>query len=281
MASDIVTISDDLLHRLHRLQILFTYNSAEPTDGHYGWLKSGQQIRLRHPVRLEEHSAIYRSGYRPMLGGRPSSGLCSIGAFSYSYSPLPDQLTVGRYCSISNALAFIDSFHPTDRLTTSALMFRPNNILFTAVQTAAVREYSAKFAVSGDLPYPSIGNDVWIGTNVTLAKGIRVGHGSVIAANSTVTRDVPAYSIVAGNPARVVKMRFGDELIGRLLASQWWNYDPVGVFETTDLEATLSRIENGAIEAYEFDSITLDPNAPNVAAEAATTDQPADQPLPA
>lgn len=261
MAGSIVTISDDLLQQLYHHSVLLKLNSGAPRDGRYGWLSAGQRVRLHHAVRLEQNSGLYASDYRPMLGGRSSSGLCTIGAFSYSYSALPDELEVGRYCSISRGLGFIDSFHPTDRITTSALLFRPNNKLYAPALTRAVRDYSQSFSVIGDDPYPTIGNDVWIGSDVTLAKGIRVGHGAIIAANSTVTRNVPAYAVVAGNPARVVRMRFGDEMIGRLLAAQWWNYDPAGVFETTDPELSLSWIENGKLEPYGFASVTIDPEA--------------------
>ncbi|SDT24213.1 CatB-related O-acetyltransferase [Microlunatus soli] len=259
MAGSTLTISDNLLDQLYHHSVLLKLNSGPPAEGHYGWLTAGQQLRLHHTVRLEQNSALYAPDYRPMLGGRGSSGLCTIGAFSYSYSALPDGLQVGRYCSISRGLSFIDSFHPTDRLTTSALLFRPKNQLYAPALTPAVKEYSQTFSVIGDAPYPTIGNDVWIGADVTLAKGIRIGHGAIIAANATVTRDVPAYAIVAGNPARMVRMRFGDELVGRLLAAQWWNYDPAGVFETTDPELSLSWIEKGAVDPYPFSSITLEP----------------------
>jgi acetyltransferase-like isoleucine patch superfamily enzyme len=260
MAGSIVTITDELLDRFYRHSILLAFNSGPPKDGRYGWLTAGQSVRLHHRVRIEQNSGLYTAGYRPMLGGRSASGLCTIGAFSYSYSGLPDELEVGRYCSISRGLSFIDSFHPTDRLTSSALLFRPNNKLYTPAMTKAVQEYSAEFPIIGEDPYPRIGNDVWIGADVTLAKGIRIGHGAVIAANATVTRSVPAYAVVAGNPARVVRMRFGDEMIGRLLASQWWNYDPAGVFETTDPELSLSWIENNKIDRYRFDAVELDPS---------------------
>ena len=246
-----------MLQELYEHNIFLKLNSGPPTGGHYGWLTEGQQLRLHHPVRIEEQTGLYRGKYRPMLGGRGGSGLATIGAFSYSYSPLPDGMRVGRYCSISRGLTFIDSFHPTDRLTTSALMFRPANRLFQPAVTPALRDYAKEFSTVGEAPYPSIGHDVWIGGGVTLGMGIRVGHGAIIAANSTVTKDVPAYAVVAGNPARVVKMRFGDEMVARLLASSWWDYDPKQVFETADPEQSLSWIEHGKLDRKEFAAIEL------------------------
>lgn len=77
-------------------------------------------------------------------------------------------------------------------------------------------------------PAPTfIGNDVWIGANAFApgAKKIRIGNGAVIAANSVITKDVPAYAVVAGNPAKIVKMRFKDEICADLERIAWWNYD--------------------------------------------------------
>jgi hypothetical protein len=70
---------------------------------------------------------------------------------------------------------------------------------------------------------PTIGNDVWIGRNVTIMSGVHVGDGSVVAANSVVSKNVAPYSIVAGNPARHVKYRYADaDLVRDMIASEWW-----------------------------------------------------------
>jgi acetyltransferase-like isoleucine patch superfamily enzyme len=261
MAGGILTVTQEFLDTLYRRTILLRVNSPAPADGSYGWLNAGQQLRLYGEVRIEQNAGLYGGPYRPMLGGRHASGLCSVGAFSYSYSALPEGIRVGRYCSISRGLQFIDSFHPTDRLTTSALLFRPKNRLYGPTRTAATREFAEGFTIQGSRPYPVIGHDVWIGAGVTLAMGIRIGHGAVVAANSTVTKDVPAYAVVAGNPARVVKMRFDDDLVGRLLTTRWWDYDPAQVFETTDPEEAVGRIEDGKVDPFEFAAIDVGPDA--------------------
>lgn len=77
----------------------------------------------------------------------------------------------------------------------------------------------------------TIGNDVWIGANVLLKTGITVGNGAVIGMGSVVTHDVPPYAIVAGNPARVIQMRFSPEIIQRMEDSQWWDRDPATLKE--------------------------------------------------
>lgn len=70
-----------------------------------------------------------------------------------------------------------------------------------------------------------IGNDVWIGVNACVLSGVRIGDGAVVGACSVVTRDVPPYAIVAGNPARLVRKRFDDETIEELLKIKWWDWD--------------------------------------------------------
>jgi virginiamycin A acetyltransferase len=68
-------------------------------------------------------------------------------------------------------------------------------------------------------------NDVWIGHNVTIMPGVRIGNGAIISTNSTVTKDVPAYTIVGGNPAKIIRKRFTDEKIEELLELKWWDWD--------------------------------------------------------
>lgn len=68
-----------------------------------------------------------------------------------------------------------------------------------------------------------IGHDVWIGESVIIKQGVKIGTGSVIGMGSIVTKDIPPYSIVAGNPAHLIRKRFDDETIQNLLDSEWWN----------------------------------------------------------
>lgn len=76
-----------------------------------------------------------------------------------------------------------------------------------------------------------IGNDVWIGDKVTILQGVRIGDGAVVGAGAVVTKDVPPYSIVGGNPAKVIKYRFDDETISKMRRIAWWNWDPSVLLE--------------------------------------------------
>ena len=78
-----------------------------------------------------------------------------------------------------------------------------------------------------DMPRTRIGHDVWLGHSVHVRSGVEIGHGAVIAMGSVVTKDVPPYTIVGGNPARVLRMRFSEKIISGLLATEWWNLPEV------------------------------------------------------
>ncbi|HSI58658.1 MAG TPA: CatB-related O-acetyltransferase [Ideonella sp.] len=253
-----INASRPFLDALHRANILLRYNGPPPGPEGYGWLATDLPLALRDEgMTLEANAGLFGGAYKPLVGGQVSSGLCSIGSFSYSYSALPDGLQVGRYCSISAGLRFIDSAHPTTTLTTSAALFRPKNLLFTACQTPQVKAFGATFSPAGLKPYPILGHDVWIGHNVTLAMGITVGHGAIVAANSTVVKDVPPYAIVGGNPARPIRLRFADELVAELLASRWWEFDPQAVLsqDVSDPAAVCRYLRDHEVVRYRPETV--------------------------
>lgn len=124
------------------------------------------------------------------------------------------QCNIGKYCSISgHILIYLGGNHRTDWVTTYPFGHIHQNIFptFNGVGHPATK---------GDV---NIGNDVWIGTHSTIMSGVTIGDGAVIANNSVVTKDVPPYTIVGGNPAKVIKQRFTDEQIEKLLYYKWWD----------------------------------------------------------
>jgi hypothetical protein len=92
-----------------------------------------------------------------------------------------------------------------------------------------------------------IKNDVWIGANVTIIDGLTIHNGAVVAAGAVVTKDVPAYSIVGGNPAKVIKYRFSPEIIARIEALNFWDmpYDEMNRFDiwSDDIEGFIQKVE--------------------------------------
>jgi len=234
-----------LADAMFQARIFLSLNSPAPTDSRYGWLPIPREIRLAEPICIEERVGLYAGAYQPSIGAPAHSGLCSVGAFTYCYSPLPTGLVTGRYCSISNGLTILDSHHQTHLLTTSAITFRPRNSLWSDLIEKNGSPHDPDWHIYDRKTFPSIGNDVWIGRNVTLSMGISIGDGAIVAANSVVTKDVPPYAIVGGNPARLLRPRFPDEIASRLLQSRWWDLDPSFIVRVAPLgsEEALRQIE--------------------------------------
>lgn len=146
----------------------------------------------------------------------------SIGAMTYvrSKSELLNVSLIGRFCSIGNAVVIGQerAGHPLNWVSSHPFQY-----------TGTTLQYSA----SGQ-PV-EIGHDVWIGREALIMEGVKVSTGSVIAARSLVTEDVPPYAIVAGTPARVVRFRHAPELIVRLLDCAWWEL-PIDVLQRLPLD---------------------------------------------
>jgi virginiamycin A acetyltransferase len=134
----------------------------------------------------------------------------------YHFDFVGDKLVIGKFCMIASDVTFI--MNGANHLT-NALSAYPFAIFGNGWETAMEgREYPRK----GDI---TIGNDVWIGYNATIMAGVTIGDGAIIAANSTVVKDVGSYSVVGGNPATEIRKRFTDDQIQKLLKIQWWNWD--------------------------------------------------------
>lgn len=105
-----------------------------------------------------------------------------------------------------------------------------------------------------------IGNDVWIGRSVTIMGGVKIGNGAVIGANAVVAKDIPPYAIAVGNPARVVKYRFDEETIKKLLAVKWWNWDLGKIADNfplmNDVEKFLATHYSPELEEFPEDEFT-------------------------
>jgi len=196
----------------------------ESRDG-IGWFKVGLKLQFRQRIAIEPYSAIYAAPYRAGMGQASSHGLCTIGTQSYSHSALPEAMEVGRYCSIGAGLAILDSQHPHHFISTAHFAWRPQSAFVAAAyedRGIAKAPKAPPFDLMAGKRYPVIGNDVWIGQNVTLSPGIFIGDGAVIAANSTVTKTVAPYMIVGGNPAKPIRLRFAEHLVDRFMRSRWW-----------------------------------------------------------
>ncbi|KZN48427.1 Vat family streptogramin A O-acetyltransferase [Pseudoalteromonas luteoviolacea] len=144
----------------------------------------------------------------------------------YHFDFIGDKLNIGKYCAIATGVKFImnGANHKMSGFSTY-----PFQIFGHGWEKVMPKD--------GELPFKGdteIGNDVWIGYESTIMPGVKIGNGAIIASKSVVTQDVPPYSIVGGNPAKVIKMRFEQDVIDMLQDIAWWNWPVEKVTEHLD-----------------------------------------------
>ncbi|MFB7474716.1 CatB-related O-acetyltransferase [Kitasatospora sp. NPDC056184] len=182
---------------------------------------------------------------RPLV----TSPLIEVGEFTYYDDPDdptafetrnvlyhygPERLVIGRYCALGTGVRFImnGANHRTDG---------PSTFPFPIMGGA----WAAHFDLLTDLPNRGdtvVGHDVWLGNGVTVMPGVHIGHGAVVATGSVVTADIPPYAIAGGNPARVIRHRYSEEDVTRLLAAAWWDWP------TEHITAHVRTIMSGTVE---------------------------------
>lgn len=176
--------------------------------------------RKIHPLKSRDESVVY---VKPTVIANPN---IIVGEYTYfdgqnfqrhvthHYDFIGDKLVIGKFCQIGRGVEFI--MNGANHQMNAASTY-PFYIFNGWKQDQPKKE---------DLPYKGdtiIGNDVWIGQNVTFLPGVHVGDGCIIGANAVVASDIPSYSVVVGNPARIIRKRFDDEMIELLEKLQWWN----------------------------------------------------------
>lgn len=134
----------------------------------------------------------------------------------YHFPFIGDKLIIGKFCAIARQVKFImnGANHKLSGISTYPFQIFGNG-------------WEQVTPELGDLPYKGdtvIGNDVWIGYDVLIMPGVKIGNGAIVSSRSVVVSDVPAYAVVGGNPAKVIKKRFADDVIERLEAIAWWDW---------------------------------------------------------
>ncbi|HRK24702.1 MAG TPA: CatB-related O-acetyltransferase [Beijerinckiaceae bacterium] len=174
------------------------------TDWLPPWLR--RRLNPRNLTRQHLDALVQRHGF--------SIGDHSYGAPKVRFAEGGGGLTIGKYCSIADQVEiFLGGNHRSDFVTTYPF-----------------GSFRKDWPDAQDLPSPArgrgdviIGHDVWIGFGALILSGVRIGNGAVIGARSVVSRDVPAYTIVAGSPARVLRPRFSPGFIEQLQEVAWWD----------------------------------------------------------
>ena len=152
-----------------------------------------------------------------------------------------DRLIIGKFCQIAAGVEFVmnGANHQMNAVTTFPFY--------------TLQGWNMKAPALSDLPLKGdtvVGNDVWIGQNATIMPGVHIGDGAIIGANSTVAGEVQPYTIVAGNPARLIRKRFDDEMIDLLERFAWWDkpIDEINalipILTSSDLEKVRKEIKS-------------------------------------
>ncbi len=160
------------------------------------------RVKSKHvnvKARIGSHSII--------MEGSVIDAMSELGKYVYvgKYTYIT-KAKIGNYCSIANNVSIGQGEHELDKLSTSSLFY--DDAYKTLTQKECIIE-----------------NDVWIGVDSIIKRGVRIGNGAVIGANSVVTKDVPNFAIVAGVPAKIIRYRFEDNMAKMICESKWWTYD--------------------------------------------------------
>lgn len=184
---------------------------------------------VRHPLTLPDGSTYENTVWLKTVIDHPN---IEVGEFTYynDFEPVtdyaariapylhpgaPERLMIGKFCQFANGTRFITSSadHPKRWFTSYP---------FAVFDHSLMDHFAKEFTTGNDTV---IGNDVWIGDSARIMPGVTLSDGVIVGSGAVVTRDVPSWSIVAGNPGRVIRRRFPDEVCERLDRLAWWNRD--------------------------------------------------------
>lgn len=161
--------------------------------------------------------------------------------FGMNESGFIGRAVVGAYCAFGARTAINAFNHPIDWLSTNEFQYQPASFDWVS----EYRDMERLGRTPDMFQVAQIGNDVWSGHNVNVMAGVNIGDGVIIAAGAVVTKDVPAYAIVAGVPATIIRYRFNEKIIERLLAVKWWEMElsQLSGLPFRDIEGCLDKLE--------------------------------------
>lgn len=170
--------------------------------------KSVARLQRYVQANTREPKQTLQQRYPEFRIGRGSYGPLQVNTYGNDAD-----LTIGRYCSFGEeTIVFLGGNHRTDWVTTYPF----------SIFHEGARHIQGHPASRGDV---HIGNDVWLGLRAMVLSGVAIGDGAVVGAGAVVTKDVRPYAVVAGNPAREIGRRFPDDVVEKLLAARWWDWD--------------------------------------------------------
>lgn len=207
--------------------------------------RGGLSVSLPVASKIEAPSSLKWTQYEHSL---------ELGAFSYQVSGYCFAARIGRYCSFGEQVQIGRQNHPMHWSSTSPAFYLHDQLFSLKDGFNGAEEYHSYNIPRSEAPtkvqITTIGNDVWIGHGAYIAAGVKIGDGAVVGAHAVVTKDVPQYAVVAGNPAVIKKFRYPVHMISPMLRCKWWRFAPwqlahldpsklydfmQGVFQMTDV----------------------------------------------
>lgn len=189
----------------------------------------------------------------------------SVGAFSMVHGPGHIQsVSIGRYCSIAPYAVIGANEHAIDWLSTSSLLEDPHLFGWNKLPALAALNTVKGYSFEDSVKPITIGNDVWIGHGAFVRGGVTIGDGAIIGSMANVIHDIPPYAIAVGNPARVLRLRFSEDIVKECLAFKWWRFSPDVALSTDprNIRQSLDRMRDaeakGQIVPYAPNAITRD-----------------------
>lgn len=161
----------------------------------------------------------------------------------YHFDFIGDKLVIGKFCALAQGTTFIMSGANHAMTGFSTYPFH----IFGEAWREGFDERTIFDHIRGDTV---VGNDVWFGTNSTILPGVEIGSGAIIGANAVVSKNVPPYAVVVGNPGKVVRRRFEQHTIDRLLDIAWWDWPTEKITQNLDAirGSDLTALEKASIE---------------------------------
>jgi virginiamycin A acetyltransferase len=182
----------------HLLKIFYRFKAVKLT------LSCG--VRLGRNITFGSYNRIYSD---------TKLSNSSLGDFTYiSNDSCINNVDIGKFCSFGPGVRTGMGIHPTNMVST-------HPIFYSTLGQSGVTAVKQNFFSESKRTH--IGNDVWIGANVVIHDGVVIGDGAIIASGSVVNKDICPYSIAAGVPAKIIKYRFSEEIIDKLLKKPWWD----------------------------------------------------------
>ncbi|MGN5955378.1 CatB-related O-acetyltransferase [Sphingobacterium lactis] len=199
----------------------------------YYWSKLLKKIRLKALVNVK-----IGKGSKICSGSQLVN--VSLGKYTdIGYDCIIVNTQIGSFCSVGANVIIGGASHTIDWVSTSTVFNENRDHLPTKFS-------KHKFSLESNT---KLGNDIWIGNNVLIKANLKVGDGAVIGMGSVVTKDIGPYEIWAGNPAKLIRKRFDDETIDKLLKSEWWSWNDEKIREYSssinNVKEFLSKIEKG------------------------------------